>query len=374
MVLALPLLVMGPLQLTGCVRRGVEVPPPGGIYRSTSAGAEYQQAVTLLDQAGEVIGNIATLSVRRLYRTDNPSVIYAIAGGQGIFFSNDSGQRWQQLEHPLAAATSLTRLANGILLVSGTNTDGEGIVVRSLDNGESWEEVLTIPALHRQKRQLFEIIKPPSPPPIYVADVVRDPFQLERVYATTSTGEVLLGEQFGKTWRNLFRVTAAERDPLTNQLIASIQSVVPSPHTADELLLVTTSSELVRLRAEGIERLELPDSGRIVDVTYVDQAPDSIFVATTSGALISRDRGVTWQELNLPISNAAPLRSMVVRVSPSNATRLLIAIDGIIYRSEDGGETFVTHSLGLPNHIITDISIDPANAANVLLATTPVQT
>jgi photosystem II stability/assembly factor-like uncharacterized protein len=231
--------------------------------------------------------------------------------------------------------------------------------------------VLTLPALHSPRRQLFEIIKPPPPPPVFVSSLVLDPFNAERMYATTSTGEVLVGQESGKLWSTLSRVQSDRRDPLTNRVIASIREVIPSPHLAGELLLITASGEMLMIRDGTAETIALPPAaGLIIDVVFVEQFPDALLVGTDRGALFSRDRGATWEEFDLPISTSAPVRNTVVRASPSNPSRLLITIDSIIYRSEDGGQTFNTLSLNLPNHIITDISINPTNAAKVLLSTT----
>jgi hypothetical protein len=169
-------------------------------------------------------------------------------------------------------------------------------------------------------------------------------------------------------------VEAAKRDPLTNRAIASIREVVPSLHTPGELLLITVDGELAFVREEeGVRFVELPrGSGEAVDVVFIQQFADALLVGTDRGALFSNDSGQTWTALDLPVTTTSTHRNAVVRVSPTNPSRLLIAIDSVVYRSEDGGETFNTLSLGLPNHVITDISINPANASRVLLGTVPV--
>lgn len=372
---ALPLLLIGTMQLTGCVRRQATPPIPGGVYRSTSGGAQFDQSVSLVNQAGELTGNISDTRLRNIHRVQQePNKMFVTAGTQGIFRSDDDGQSWQEVNQPLSAVTGLVQLNNGVLLASGSDSDGQGIVIRSLNTGDSWERVLTIPALHRKKRALFEIIKPPQPPPVFVSSIVQDPFNADQVYATTSTGEVIVGEQSGKLWRNFFRVKKDRRDPITNQAIASIRSIAPSPHRNGELFLITTDGELVRLFEDETQAIVLPDAiANAVDITFIQQFPASLFVGTDRGALISRDNGENWAELDLPISTVTPVRNVVVRVSPTNPARMLVAVDSIIYRSEDGGATFNTLSLGLPNHVVTDISIDPTNAARVLLVTTPAQ-
>lgn len=370
---ALPVFLLATAQLGGCLRRSVPPPPPGGAYRSVSGGAQFEQSVGVINAAGEVTGNIAEFALHTIHRTvKNPDVLFITAGSQGIYRSDDDGVTWQAISQPLSVVTAIVELESGVLLASGTS-GGEGVVVRSFDHGASWERVLTMPALFRKKRAFFEIVKPPPPPPVYVSSLQGDPFNPQRVYATTSTGEVLSGEESGKLWRTLIRVQSGLRDPITERPIASIRKIFPSPHRANELLIITTSGGLVMYQDGELHDLPLP-GGTVVDASYILQFPQALFVGTDRGAIISRDSGQQWEELDLPISGSAAVRSMVVRVSPTNPTRLLIAVDSIIYRSEDGGKNFNTLSLGLPGHLITDISIHPLNAAHVLLTTAPAAT
>ncbi|MFH1354270.1 MAG: hypothetical protein ABIH36_03185 [bacterium] len=360
---ALPFLFIGTLQLAGCASNKLPPPPPGGAYRSTSGGAQFDQSVNLVDETGALTGYISQLSLRTIHRTSaDPAIIYATAAGQGIVVSRDDGVTWQKANQPLASAMGISMIGDGVLLTSGTNDDGEGIIIRSLDSGYSWERVLTIPAFKKDKKPFFmEIIKPPPPPPVYVSTIVPNPFHQDRAYATTSTGDLLAGEQSGKVWYNILTVSP-------------IGKVFPSPHQDEELLLVTTDGKLFRSQGEEEEALTLPSGAKALDAAYIKQFPDALLIGTNQGAYISRDRGVNWLKLALPISTSAPLRNIVVRVSPTNANRFLISVDSVLYRSEDGGETWNALSLNLPNHVITDISIDPQNAARVLAVTTPIQT
>lgn len=361
--LALPFLFIGTLQLAGCASGDISPPPPGGAYRSTSGGAQFDQSVNLVDEAGTLTSYIAQLSLRTIHRTSaDPATIYVTAAGQGIVVSRDDGVTWQKVNQPLASATGTIMIKDGVLLTSGTNSDGEGIVIRSLDSGRSWERVLTIPAFKKDKKPFFmEIIKPPPLPSVFVSYIVPNPFHEDRVYATTSTGDLHAGEQSGKVWHNILTVSATRR-------------VFPSPHIEGELLLVTVDGDLIRSIDDEEETIQLPSGVSAIDAAYIQQFPDAMLIGTSQGAYISRDRGVTWLKLALPISTSAPLRNVVVRTSPTNPNRFLISVDSVLYRSEDGGKTWNALSLNLPNHVITDISIDPTNAARVLVITTPLQT
>ena len=363
MVLSLPFLLIGTLQLTGCLRRELPPPAPGGAYRSTSGGAQFDQSVRLVDDKDNLIGYIASLPLRTIHRPSTaPATLFATARGEGAVVSHDDGVTWRKINQPLTSITGLVALKSGVLLVSGTNEAGAGLVTRSLDSGVSWEDVLTIPAFKKSKSQFFEVIKPPPPPPVFVSSITLNPFHEDHVYVATSTGDLIAGEQSGKVWNNILTT------------VSPIRKVAASPHQDRELLLVTTAGGLIRSEDGQPKTIKLPERAKALDVVYIQQFPSAILVGSDIGVFISRDRGDTWLELPLPISTSAPLRSVVVRVSPTNPDRFLVSVDSVLYRSEDGGETWNALSLDLPNHIITDISIDPTNAARVLLVTSPLET
>ncbi len=368
----LPVFVIGTLQLTGCLsQRELAPPPPGGAYRSTNGGASFEQSVNVVDQRGKVTGYVASLALRSIYRVPaSPNTVFVTAGSEGVIVSRDDGVSWQKMENPLAAVTDMVRLENGALLLSGTNESKDGVVVRSLDGGRSWKAVLTMPAFRKKKKPFFmELIKRPPPPPVYISSLAADPFHPGRVYAGSSTGDFFIGEQSGKVWHHQVTVPAVER-------------IFASPHRDGEALLLVSGGKLIRFTEQSpageeeqepqrTQELRLPADGPVYDLSYVRQFPDALLVGTGRGAFISRDRGETWLKLPVPVSTVATLRSVQIAVSPTNPNRLLISVDSVMYRSEDGGETWNTMSLNLPGYLVTDISINPDNAARVLLTVSP---
>lgn len=370
------------LQLASCTQgTTLEPPPPGGAYLSTSAGATFDQSVNLVDETGEVTGYIASFALQNIYRVPHtPSRLYLTLGQSSLVVSEDGGQTWREITTPLTTATGIVDLENETMVVSGTGSNGSGAIIRSLDRGTSWETILTLPAPAEEKRRRFEIIQPPSrgQPAATISTIVPDPFVSDRVYAATSLGDVLIGEQSGKLWKTVSTVTTGKTDPVTGQRLTGVLSIVPSPHQPNEILIVSRTKQLFRLVDDQLEEIKVvPAQGpakQVFDATYIQQFPEALFVAVNDGAMVSRDSGATWEQLDLPLSSTRPYNSAQVVVSPTNPARLIVALNSVILRSEDGGDTWSTTALGLPNHIITDIAIDPTNAARVILVTAPLQT
>jgi hypothetical protein len=217
-----------------------------------------------------------------------------------------------------------------------------------------------------------------------VISIAPDPFNPNRLYAGTSLGNVFVGEQFAKTWRTIHSV---DTDLFTsNQPRFAVADLIPSPHRANELLIITTIGKLYLVDAGGNQTevkipqnvtdgpiIGLGQSKTVLNATFIPQFPDALLVGVNNGAVISRNRGASWEQLTVPVDTIKRFNTVVVRVSSTNPNRIFVAINDAIYRSEDGGGSWNTFSLGLPEHIITNLLINPENPANVLAVTTPLQ-
>lgn len=379
--IAFPLVLLVLLQLGGCTGSG-GTPAAGGVYRSESAGANFDQSVKIEGQGN---ANVSRFSMRRAYRLPKePQKIYVTAGDNGLIFSDNNGRSWHLIDVPLAATLDIVALDNKLLLVSGTGKDGQGYVLRSLDKGLSWETVLTVPVPVNTGR--FEIIKQKVTPTVTIS-LERDPFNNTRVYAGTNLGTILAGEQSGKTWRTVHTLKSSIGQTFSSAETLGIRKLIASPHKNNEILLLTINGTLIKLNGTEQSVITIPknlgeksvfdvaDQSRwVVDASYIRDFPNALLAATREGAAITRDYGKTWIELKLPITSASPFNNATAQVSPTNSKRMLIAFNEVLYRSEDGGVSWNTFSFNLPQHMIVELLIDPSNAANVLAILQPVKT
>ncbi len=376
-VLVLPVLALGFLQLPGCTGDRLPPAPPGGVYRSTSAGASFDQAVNIAGQAGEYIAQFELFSIFRAGQT--PDNIYVAAGNNGLVESRDDGETWSVIATPLAQTLDVLLLKNGALVASGTDDDGQGYVVRSLDGGASWQTVFTVPVPLEVKRGL-QIIQGASPVGSVVLSIELDPFNGDRIYAGSNLGTIFVGEQSAKLWKTIHTITNTGFNPTAQAGGASVQKIIPSPHTPGEVIVVTKQQTLLRVSAGKQEEIKVPQyintpppfatgqgQKKVSDMAYIPQFPQAMLVGVEDGIVVTRDSGQSWIQLGLPVEPSQVFNSIVVAVSPTNVNRLLTAINNVVYRSEDGGQTWNTFSLGLPAHVITALSINPSNAGRVLL-------
>jgi len=380
--IVVPVVVIGTLQLAGCTSDTPTSTPPGGTYRSTSAGANFDQSVERNDEAD---ATIAPFTLRQAHRpVHSPDTIYIAAGSEGLVVSTDGGQTWQVVTTPLANVSDVVALANGVIVAAGRAGEGQGFVIRSIDDGKSWETVLTIP-VPTDTRGFSLFGGSSTNAQSVVITLSSDPLNPDRVLAGTSLGNILAGEQSAKTWRTIHTLTTGTFAPSADRTKLAISDLIPSPHREGELLVITAAGSLFRISEEQAE-LKIPrelvnpppfgGSGsrkQVLSATYIPEFPSALLVGTDDGAVISRNLGEDWEQLALPVDTIQDFNTSVVTVSPTNSSRLLIGINSVLYRSEDGGSNWNTFSFGLTTHAITSLLIDPANAANVLAVLTPIR-
>lgn len=377
-VLVIPVLVLAALQVSGCAPKPIPPAAPGGTYLSNSAGASFDQSVNIEGKEGEYIAGFS------LSGLDRPAFIadtlYVAAGNRGIVVSKNNGQTWQVIGTPLANTADVVLLKDNTLVIAGTDADGQGFILRSLDAGKSWQSVLTIPLPKQDSGyNLFGSDRTAS----VVLSLATDPFDQNRLYAGSNLGTVFLGEQSAKVWRTIQTLKPGQFEFAQTPESFGIRKIIPSPHSAGEFLVITSDQHLLRVKNNIQDKIAVPtvvgepetfgagSARSVYDAAYIPGFPQALLVGVQNGAVATRDSGKTWVDLNIPVDRAQKFSTIQVAVSPTNTNRLLIAINSVIYRSEDGGVSWNTHALGLPDFNITQLSIDPLNASHVLLITNP---
>ncbi|MEX1112722.1 MAG: YCF48-related protein, partial [Candidatus Andersenbacteria bacterium] len=104
----------------------------------------------------------------------------------------------------------------------------------------------------------------------------------------------------------------------------------------------------------------------VFDVAFIPQFPDALFVGVEDGAVVTRDGGESWLQLSVPVELTQKFNIVRVAVSPTNPDRLFVAVNSVLYRSEDGGATWNTFSFNIANSVVSEISINPLNASQML--------
>jgi photosystem II stability/assembly factor-like uncharacterized protein len=238
----------------------------GGVFR-TSDGGKTWTAPVLPGPAG---GNDYIVDIRG----DSRGALYAASMMHSLWRSLDDGNTWREtafsdslIMHGIdLRVTDLKISPNGELLVSGFVwfCDSLSGVYRSMDQGLTWERVLTSPEGSGAQSFLF------------LSDSV--------VLAGSRDKGFFRTNDFGKTW-----VT-------TTGVFPSITSMVVD--SAQVLIAASMGSGVIRSTDFGISWAQSNDGLGNLVVRAVKVLPGSIlFAGTDAGGYTSTDHGVTWNSV-----------------------------------------------------------------------------
>lgn len=373
-IITLPVLVVFSLALGGCTREEVKSVPSGGTYLSVSGGASFDQAVTGTKENE----NIALYDLGKIHRSaQNPSIIFMAAGEKGMVISRDDAATWETIPTSLSGTVDVAMLHTGVLIATGIDKDGQGSVVRSLDNGKSWQNVFTLPL--SQQKKTIRIIGGGSELVPAIISLEVDAQNDDMVWAGTNDGTIFSAEQSGKVWKKVAEIPTTAALVTGDRSGAAIVRLEGVAASWADVLMITRDKKMLAIKDGTVNTIAVPEvldsplafggvSGNrnILDVSLVPGFPNALIIGTDKGAVVTRDAGKTFVELRLPFDASKRVSNMVVAISPTNANRILVAADGIIYRSEDAGTAWQTANVGPIGFGITDISINPKNAARVL--------
>jgi len=344
----------------------------------------------------------------RVYAT----TINTTTGGGFFFASSDGGTSWQpsmrNMPPRLIGYALMQDERDANILYLGTNLG----LYRSTDRGGSWAPVAarkpTAPVTKRSaarsntRRSAAQSTAPrkstvqtPTLPGQRIAAAKPSDDRVRQAQTALDRAGYEIGTPDGQLGpRTVAAIKRFQTDrylPLTGQLdettlaalgitnaisstttthIASITEPINAlatlPTSSGNQILAATNTGLFRSSdpSTGWDRLAY---GRAVDVRTTcistsSQTPSLIFVGTaTSGVLVSRDSGETWQQLS-GVPSTSPVN---VIVQDSSHSIIYVGTKQAFYMSRDGGEQWSRRGGNLPFGDFTSILINPRNPNEV---------
>ncbi|HUX67899.1 MAG TPA: hypothetical protein VMV31_10480 [Terriglobales bacterium] len=302
--------------------------PQGGIWKTTSAGVTWHP---IFDQMTQV-DSIGAIQVA----PSNPDIIYAGSGdsiggsnGDGMYKSTDAGKTWQHIG--LADTIKINKIVvdpkdPNLVLASTTGdaTHPGGGVYRTTDGGLTWQNVLKPQGVNGTRDLEYDYDQP---------NVI--------LAATQGTGGFGPGRGRG-----------AAAPVVHPQLFKS----------TDEGKTWTAITTLP------------PYSGRIGVAIAMHTNAQRIYIVGNpieggSGLFRSDDGGATWQHMaghDTRISNGQGAYSCGVWVDSQNPD-IVYTVSTALYRSTDGGKTFIVFKGAPGGEDYHDLWIDPTNGHRILV-------
>ena len=294
---------------------------------------------------------------------DRTGTIYALTPGR-LFRSSDSGATWGDDVAVPVSGTARLVIASGQVPALYAFSDYGGFP-RSLDGGHTWVSA----NLDGQG----------------VTDLAVDPTNSKRILAAAFTG-LWLSEDGSATWRNVLipggRAVWFDRfDPRTAfaggslmyksvdggktwQPLPGPDDVIrfaQDPRVAGVLYAETEFHGIFKTVDGGDSWIAIGQPIGLLLGLAVD-GEGTVYGVTDSGLGIRHDGGSSWEAVS-----SIPAQATAVLADASVPSQVYVAARHTVYRTNDGGVSFVASNHGLINPGFTSLALDPDNPRRIFL-------
>ena len=359
-----------------------------GVHKSTDGGNTW---FTLNDGIGERAGpsgDAIPVFCLTIDPNDSEIIWIGLQNLGAIYRSMDGGQTWEKRVNGIVGregvtfrgitvepgnsdviyiAAEISSWAGGRPERGGLEFDRtEGVVYKSMDGGNSWVAVWRGDDLAR-----YIWINPNDHNILYVSTGIFDREAANSDPATrTAGGEgVIKSTDGGVTWTNI-------NHGLENLYVGSLFMHPENP----EILLAGTGNNSYRdgggiyITFDGGGNWQHVGGTHITSVEFAVANPNIAYAAGSDEFFRSRDGGRTWTKLvhergwGWGPEGIRPGFPIDFQVDPRDPERIFVNnYGGGNFLSEDGGETWVSASVGYTGADLRDVFVFPTNPAFVLV-------
>jgi len=324
----------------------------GGIFKSEDKGVTWQ---SIFDDAGSLsIGDLALAP-------SNPDIVYVGTGeangsamsgsfaGDGMYKSVDAGQTWTHIgleksEHIARVVVDDKNPDRVYVAAMGTlyGTNAERGLYRTLDGGESWENVLFV---SDSTGCIDVVVHPQDANIVYAATWERQRRPWQRDYAGV-TSRVYRSQDGGDTWEQLSNGLPSDdpdRGRIGLAISASNPKIMYALYTTDPITNVF--DEIYKSVDGGDSWQEMPSFalngmyssfGWYFGNLRIDPNHPDIGYVLAINLFKTTDGGQTWR----PILNGMHVDQHALEAHPMDSEFVVAGNDGGVYLSENGGQSW----------------------------------
>jgi photosystem II stability/assembly factor-like uncharacterized protein len=347
--------------LPGC--QSNTAPKDAGVFKSIDGGLTWERKVQLILPADTKVKTDLS-DINFLSFAVNPvdsKIVYGGTSANGLYRSKDAGENWESFNGTGLAATNAIyyvaidpkNIKN--MYLSGVSAYGKGRIMKSEDEGETWQEVyVTLTASELVNRIQIDL------------------YDTSIVYITTTNGQVFQSANYGRSWTAL------------NRFKAVVDNFVVTPKDTRILYITSGSQGLFKSTDKGNNWISINDNlakidaykarmkdKKVIDIIALDPLNiNVIYVGFLNGMIKSSDGGNTWSVVNIITPPAVlPFNSLVI--SQKDSKSIYYTIDSQVYFTNNGAESnWLVRNLPT-GRVITALTIDPNNSKTIYVGTIP---
>lgn len=309
------------------------------LYQATPEDGGFQARLVGLQGLGGVRGLVFG---EERAPAGAPQWMVACTGRAGIFRSDDGGSSWQERNQGIVYKElwSLARHPATGELYAGS---GPASVFKSTDGGDTWTFCEQIHKLRETRDWDF-----PQPPHVahvrWLAFPGGDP---SLVMAAVEVGWMLRSTDGGATWENV--QDGIERDSHSLAFMPDDPEVVMAT-TGNGLFRSSDGGRSFSRVTEGVAHLYMtqivvhPERPKVLFTAGAETPPHLWFrrpEGANSGFYRSDDQGLSWRRLTGGLPEVLRAAPRAVCGDPADPDAFYVGmIDGSVWLSEDGGESF----------------------------------
>ena len=358
-----------------------------GVHKSTDGGATWFTLNDGIDARTGPSGDAIPVFCLTIDPNNYDIIWIGMQNLGAVYRSEDGGQTWQKRVNGIVERSGLT--LRGITVEPG-NSDvvyvaGEisswaggkpartgrefdmtqGVVYKSVDGGKSWKAVWRGQSMAR-----YIIMDPNDHNILYVSTGIFDRESANSDPTTNTAGGegVLKSIDGGETWTNI-------NNGLGNLYVGSLFVHPQDPNT----LLAATGNNAyqdgggVYLTTDGGASWKHVTGEHVTSVEFSQSNPQIAYAAGDGQFYRSEDGGKTWKAFvdkrgrGWGPPGIRPGFPIDFQVDPRDPYRIFVNnYGGGNFLSEDGGETWITSSVGYTGADLRDVFVFPDNPAYVL--------
>lgn len=339
LTLPLTLILMG----QSCSVSKPSGPTPGGVFRSTDAAASWQQMVYVgQDQEDKAITINGVGITKIVFAPQDPDTIYAVAGANGLFRTENKGEQWKRLLAIPVSSILLHPHQPKVIYVASENK-----LWRTTDTGANWQPIYL-----------------EATPEVIITDLEQDQQNPNSIYLGTNKGVIALkSSDGGEHWQlsYLFKqpIKRLKVNPVNSNIIYAAQPNGTIWRSGDSFSTWTDITLNLKEQLDVRPRI-------FQDITFLPGEADGFIYINQQGLYRSLDGGLTWVELPL-LTAPNSVRISALAVNPARRQDIWYATGGVLFNSTDNGASWRT--LPLPSALtVSSIIVHPREPDTIYLS------